>query len=68
MTKMIQVTEAGGSFLGKDEDEIILIDRDKIYKIEDARDEVGNSKITFVNNESVNVKETQIELKKLINE
>jgi hypothetical protein len=68
MVKMVEVTEAGGAMLGKDQNEKILINADEINVIESTNeDEVGKSKIIFNNGKSKNVTESKIELKNIIN-
>ncbi len=68
MAKMVEVTEAGGAMLGKDDDEKIQINADNVNKIEDVNeDEVGTSKIIFNDGTSVNVTESQKELAGIIN-
>jgi hypothetical protein len=68
MAKIIQVTRAGGAYLGNDEDESISVNADNINVLEQVLDEsVGNTKIIFNDGTSENVTESQEELRKLIN-
>lgn len=68
MVKMVEVTEAGGEMLGKDEDEKIQVNADNINVIENANeDDVGVSRIIFNDGTSVNVTESKQELNSIIN-
>jgi hypothetical protein len=68
MVKMVEVTEAGGAMLGKENDEKIQVNADNINKIEDTcQDDVGTSKIVFNNGTTVFVTESKQELNTIIN-
>lgn len=68
MANMVEVTKAGGDFLGKDHDEKVLINADNVNVIGPvSQDSVGTSKIVFNDGTSICVVETQAQLQKIMN-
>jgi hypothetical protein len=68
MAHLIEVTIAGGAYLGPKNDTKISINADRIMKVEDVQSgQVGVSKITMDDNSGHNVTETRADLAKLTN-
>ena len=66
MAKIIEVTNAGGAFLDKD-DKKISINADLISRFEDVpEDDVGKTIIYLTNGISLNVVESQKQLRDII--
>ena len=68
MVKMIEVTKAGGAYLDENQDVKVTVNADNINVCKPVpEDEVGKSRIVFNDGTSINVTETQEQLRKLIN-
>lgn len=68
MAHLIEVTIAGGAYLGPKNDTKISINADRIMKVEDVQSgQLGVSKITMDDNSGHYVTETRADLAKLTN-
>lgn len=65
---MIEVTEAGGALLGKDQDEKVSVNADNINVLKSvSEDDVGTTRIVFNDGTSISVVETREQLRRIIN-
>ncbi len=68
MAQLITITIAAGAHLGPESDTPILLNSDKIIRVEDsASDDLGNSVISLDDGSKLFVTETQATLQSLVN-
>lgn len=68
MVKMVEVTKAGGALCDDENDIKVYVNADNINVCKPvSEDELGNTKMVFNDGTTINVVETQEQLRQLIN-